>query len=66
MGETEKREGQAVESSARSGDGDAASDGLLSRIELIESQPLAHRAQMFEQVHDELLAELQRGDHGGA
>lgn len=40
-------------------------DGLLSRIELIESQPLSHRAQGFEQVHDELLAELQRGDHGG-
>ncbi|WP_336662375.1 hypothetical protein [Leucobacter sp. USHLN154] len=41
-----------------------ADDGLLSRIELIESQPLSHRAQKFEQVHDELLAELQRGDHG--
>lgn len=39
-------------------------DGLLSRIELIESQPLSQRAQKFEQVHDELLAELQRGDHG--
>ena len=66
MGETENREGPAVESSAHPGDGDAASDELLSRIELIESQPLAHRARMFEQVHDELLAELQRGDHGGS
>lgn len=41
-------------------------DGLLGRIELIEAQPLEQRAAQFEQVHDELLAELQRGDHGGA
>ncbi|UOQ57774.1 hypothetical protein MUN78_02735 [Leucobacter allii] len=39
-------------------------DGLLGRIELIESQPLPARAAGFEQLHDELLAELQRGDHG--
>ncbi len=43
-----------------------AEDGLLGRIELIESQPLAQRAAGFEQVHDELLAELQRSDHGAA
>ncbi|MBL3700876.1 hypothetical protein [Leucobacter luti] len=41
-------------------------DGLLGRIEIIESQPLQQRAAGFEQLHDELLAELQRGDHGGA
>lgn len=36
---------------------------LLDRIGLIEAQPLAHRAQGFEQLHDELVAELQRSDH---
>lgn len=40
--------------------------GLLDRVELIESQPLEHRAAGFEQLHDELLQELQRGDRGGA
>lgn len=40
-------------------------DGLLDRIGLIEAQPLPQRAAGFEQVHDELLAELQRSDHGG-
>jgi hypothetical protein len=44
----------------------SSDDGLLDRIELIESQPLEQRAAQFEQVHDELLAELQRGDHGSA
>ncbi|MFC5338890.1 hypothetical protein [Leucobacter denitrificans] len=42
------------------------SDGLLDRLELIESQPLEHRAAGFEQLHDALLAELQRSDHDGA
>ncbi|WP_336652191.1 MULTISPECIES: hypothetical protein [unclassified Leucobacter] len=41
-------------------------DGLLGRIEVIEAQPLEQRASKFEQLHDELLAELQRGDHGGS
>lgn len=39
-------------------------DGLLGRVEVIEAQPLAERARGFEQLHDELLAELQRGDRG--
>lgn len=39
-------------------------DGLMSRLDVIESQPLAQRAAGFEQVHDELLSELQRGDRG--
>ena len=43
--------------------GSAESDGLLDRIGLIESQPLDHRARGFEQLYDELLAELQRSDH---
>lgn len=41
----------------------ADDDGLWGRIELIEAQPLAHRASGFEQLYDELLAELQRSDH---
>ena len=45
---------------------EAQEDGLLGRIELIESQPLPQRAAGFEQLHDELLAELQRSDHGAA
>ena len=44
----------------------AVGDGLLERVEVIEAQPLDQRATQFEQVHDELLAELQRGDHGAA
>ncbi|GAA2185100.1 hypothetical protein GCM10009786_00040 [Leucobacter alluvii] len=66
MSETENREERTSPEAGGSfdlGTGEA-DDGLLSRIELIESQPLSHRAQKFEQVHDELLAELQRGDHG--
>lgn len=46
-----------------------ATDGLMGRIELIESQPLDQRAQRFDQLADELLAELQRSDgvgHGPA
>lgn len=42
------------------------SDGLLDRLALIESQPLDRRAQGFEQLHDELLQELQRSDNESA
>ena len=35
---------------------------LLGRIEVIESQPLADRARGYEQLAEELLAELQRSD----
>ncbi len=55
--------GAQADSGARA---DGRGEGeLLGRIELIESQPLAQRAAGFEQVHDELLAELQRSDHDG-
>lgn len=37
-------------------------DSLVNRVELIEAQPLADRADMFDQVHNELLQELQRSD----
>ena len=42
------------------------SDGLLGRIEVIESQPLEQRAAGFDQLAEELLAELQRSDGLGA
>jgi len=35
---------------------------LISRLELIESQPLDRRAEGFDQLTEELLAELQRSD----
>ena len=43
----------------------SAEGGLLDRVELIEAQPLEQRAAGFEQLHEELLQELQRGDRGG-
>lgn len=39
------------------------SDGLLGRIEVIEAQPLDERAVRYDQLAEELLAELQRSDH---
>lgn len=42
---------------------DRADDGgLLGRLEVIESQPLEQRAAGFDQLAEELLAELQRSD----
>lgn len=35
---------------------------LLSEVEVIEAQPLADRARAFEQLYEQLLAELQRSD----
>ncbi len=35
---------------------------LLSRLRLIEDQPLESRATAFAQIHDELQARLERGD----
>jgi len=35
---------------------------LISRLELIESQPLERRAAGFDQLADALLSELQRSD----
>ncbi len=38
-------------------------NSLLGRIEVIETQPLEQRAVRYDQVAEELLAELQRSDH---
>ena len=65
-GESEHRDVLAQEAARSAAGAGAEADGLVSRIELIESQPLPQRAAQFEQLHDELLAELQRSDHGGA
>ncbi|MGD9606060.1 MAG: hypothetical protein AB7V10_01145 [Leucobacter sp.] len=43
-------------------DGSHAEDGLLGRLEVIEAQPLEQRAARFDQLAEELLAELQRSD----
>ena len=37
-------------------------DALVSRLKLIEDQPLDSRAAAFAQVHDELQAKLESGD----
>jgi len=43
-------------------DATLANDELVSRVRLIEDQPLAERAGSFAHVHDELQASLERGD----
>jgi len=40
----------------------AESDALLSRLRVIESQPLESRADALTQLHDELRAVLEAGD----
>ena len=43
---------------------DAVADGeFVSRLRVIEDQPLELRAEAFVQVHDELLAMLEAGEH---
>lgn len=41
-------------------------DGLLGRLDVIEAQPLNQRAVRYDQVAEELLAELQRSDNAPA
>jgi hypothetical protein len=41
-------------------------DALLSRLRVIEDQPLESRAAAFAQVYDELQARLEGGDSAGA
>jgi hypothetical protein len=37
-------------------------DALLSRLRVIEDQPLESRASAFAQIHDELQSKLESGD----
>jgi hypothetical protein len=54
---------EAVDAEARAeADRDGDTDALLSRLRLIEDQPLDARAAAFTQVHDELRAALEGGD----
>ena len=39
-----------------------ADDALVPRLNLIEDQPLASRADAYAQMHDELREELEGGD----
>jgi hypothetical protein len=41
---------------------DTENDALLSRLRLIEDQPLASRAAAFAQINDELQSRLESGD----
>ena len=41
---------------------DSERDALLSRIRVIEDQPLESRAAAFTQLHDELQSRLEGGD----
>ncbi|MGN6429068.1 hypothetical protein [uncultured Leifsonia sp.] len=44
------------------GDADGADEGLLPRLEVIEEQPLAARAEAYAQLHAELSARLEGSD----
>ena len=41
---------------------DEARDGLLSRLHVIEDQPIESRAEALAHLHDELRARLEAGD----
>jgi hypothetical protein len=43
----------------------AETDALLSRLRLIEDQPLDSRASAFAQIHEELQSRLESGDSAG-
>ncbi|MAT17243.1 MAG: hypothetical protein CMF56_01575 [Leifsonia sp.] len=46
----------------RSGAGRHGDDELVSRLRVIEDQPLASRAEALAHLHDELRAQLEAGD----
>jgi len=52
---------QTENQASHSDDGEASA--LLSRLRLIEDQPLEARAAAFAQVHDELQSVLEGGDN---
>lgn len=45
------------------GDGSQDREQLFEAVEVIEAQPLDQRAAGYDQLTEELLAELQRSDH---
>lgn len=56
-------QGSPAASAADSAAGDAEVDALLSRLRVIEDQPLEERAEAFTQLHDELRRALEGSDH---
>ncbi len=50
--------------SLKPGGVDNEAKDVAARVALVEAEPLEQRVTRFEQLHDELLAELQRSDHG--
>ena len=46
--------------------GDAERDDLLTRLEVIEAQPLATRAEAYDALHDTLARRLEAGPAGTA
>ena len=66
MDDETEQSSDAVDAEARAEtDRDDENDALLSRLRLIEDQPLEARAAAFTQVHDELRAALEGGDSPG-
>ncbi len=55
-------EADEVHADGLSGTGAPETDALLSRLRVIEDQPLDRRASSFAQVHDELQSALEGGD----
>ncbi|HEX3679149.1 MAG TPA: hypothetical protein VHU90_05465 [Galbitalea sp.] len=65
MADTESTDaGSSDTESAASGrtEGSEETDALLSRLRLIEDQPLESRAAAFAQIHEELQSRLDSGD----
>lgn len=58
-------EPSAAEGATAAAEPRSESDALLSRLRLIEDQPLESRAAAFTQLHDELQHRLEGGDSSG-
>jgi len=52
----------STDSTGATDDGSGAVDGLVSRLRVIEDQPLDSRAAAFTQLHDQLQRTLEGGD----
>jgi len=53
---------ERVDAAAPTVHGDEEPSALLSRLRVIEDQPLETRAESLAQLHDELRAQLEAGD----
>ena len=58
--------GESGERGPRSAEPRSEADALLSRLRVIEDQPLEARAAAFTQLHDELQHRLEGGDVSGS